>query len=290
MNFSTWLEDPGWVDNTMARIQAQLEMQGYMSGITLESITKGPTHRAPRIVLLGVEKVGKSTFAAGADNPIFIPIAREEGIDDLDVASFPVANTLQDVKDSLRVLFEENHDYKTVVIDSSSALDPIITAQAVLDEGVESSAKLGGGYGRQYDTILLLWEELQGCMDALRNSKNMSCIMIGHVKVGSFDDPLVDSYSRYQWDIAKKVDAQLSRWADSILFANKPVIVKKEDGGFKTKSRGISAGRNVLFTQGMPGHPGGGRGVYGRLPVEIDLSWQAFKDAVINTAQNEKEF
>jgi hypothetical protein len=44
----------------------------------LESITCEKRLRAPRIVLLGVEKIGKSTFAAGSANPIFIPIRGEQ--------------------------------------------------------------------------------------------------------------------------------------------------------------------------------------------------------------------
>jgi len=276
----------------MHRIQALLDMEGPggMGTLTLSDIKTGPTHRAPRIVLLGVEKVGKSTFGADADNPIFMPIKGEEGIDDFDVASVPVVQNYQGVVNTIELLLNEDHDYKTLVIDSSSALDPILQDEAVIREDVPSSADLGGGYGRQYDTILLLWKEIQDGLDMLRNQKNMVSILIGHVKVGSFDDPLVDTYSRYQWDVAKKVDAQLSRWADSILFANKPVITKQEDLGFnKTKTRGISSGGNVLFTRGMPGHPGGGRGLYGELPDKIDFSWEAFKNAVAE-AEKARQF
>ena len=35
-----------------------------------------------------------------------------------------------------------------------------------------------------------------------------------------------------------------------------------------------------LFTQGRPAHPGGGRGVYGRLEYEIDLTYESFMAAV----------
>ena len=45
----------------------------------LESITSEKRIRAPRIVLLGVEKIGKSTFASGSHNPIFIHTIREIG-------------------------------------------------------------------------------------------------------------------------------------------------------------------------------------------------------------------
>jgi len=41
-----------------------------------------------------------------------------------------------------------------------------------------------------------------------------------------------------------------------------------------------------LFTQKRPGHPGGGRGVYGRLPYKLPLSWEAFTNAASEAAQS----
>ena len=60
----------------------------------LSQISSGVCVRAPRIILLGVEKIGKSTFAAGANRPVFLPIKGEEGIDELDVDKVPVCNTV----------------------------------------------------------------------------------------------------------------------------------------------------------------------------------------------------
>ena len=62
----------------------------------IASITKGIVDRPPRILLHGVEKIGKSTFASQFPNAIILPIKGEEGIDALDVASFPVINSYTD--------------------------------------------------------------------------------------------------------------------------------------------------------------------------------------------------
>ena len=77
-------------------------------GFDLNSIKRGVEHKAPRIVLLGVEKIGKSTFASGADNPIVLPIKGEEGVDDLDVAKFPRAETFDDVLQAVSTLITES--------------------------------------------------------------------------------------------------------------------------------------------------------------------------------------
>lgn len=247
----------------------------------LTSIKKGVEHKAPRIVLLGVEKIGKSTFAAGADNPIFLPIKGEEGVDDLDVAKFPRAETFDDVLNAVSTLITEDHDYNTFIIDSASALEPVIWQKLCDEANCDSIEKVGGGYGKGYIEAANKWRDLMEGLDMLRQ-KGIACILIGHVKVKRFDDPLGASYDQFQFDLHEKVHLALQRWADSILFANNETVVKTEAVGFnKEKKTGKDlTGKRYLFTQKKPGHPGGGRGVYGRLPYKIELSWDAFTNAV----------
>lgn len=256
----------------------------------LNSIKRGAEIRPPRVVLLGVEKIGKSTMAAGADNPIFIPIKQEEGIDDLDVARFPVAENFNQVISALRSLYKEKHDFKTVVIDSASALEPVIWEHTCEVEQVKSIEKVGGGFSKGYTEALTYWSQLTHALDRLRADKGMAAILIGHVKVKMFNNPLGESFDQYQFDIHDKAANQIVRWADSILFANTKTFTKAEDVGFgKKQKRGLDTGQRFVFTQKTPGHPGGGRGVFGRIPYELPLSWDAFREAVKNQIQAEKE-
>lgn len=247
----------------------------------LNSISKGVVQKAPRIVFLGVEKIGKSTFAAGADNPIFLPIKGEEGIDELDVASFPRAESFGDVMAAIKTLYTEEHEYQTFVIDSASALEPVIWQTLCEENNVDTIEKVGGGYGKGYTEAANRWRQLMQGLDALRE-KGIAVIIIGHVKVKRFDDPLGDSFDQYNFDVHEKVSNALYRWSDSILFANNKTVVKKEEVGFnKEKKRAVDVtGNRYIYTKKQPGHPGGGRGVYGQLPYELPLSWDAFKSAV----------
>ena len=73
-----------------------------------------------RINLQGQDGIGKSTFAANADNPIFIQA--EDGLDYIkDVARFPKCETWTQIFDNLMALYETEHDYKTVVLDTTDA-------------------------------------------------------------------------------------------------------------------------------------------------------------------------
>jgi len=262
----------------------------------LNSITTGCGTRAPRVLLTGVEKIGKSTCAAGADRPIFLPIAGEEGIDDLKVPQFPTCNTFAQVMEGVKTVWENSEHFGTLAIDSVSTLEPLIWANTCIrcpmkdgstPPGIE---QVGGGYAKGYIEALDDWRMLTASLDSLRTHKNIASILIGHVRVKRFDDPTGLSYDQYQLDLHDKAANMLYRWADLILFCNTKVAVTQADAGFgKKKNTGvdISGGQRYMYTHRRPAHPGGGRGVYGRLPYELPLSWQSLMDAV--AAQLAKE-
>jgi len=258
----------------------------------LNSITKEKRMLAPRIILLGVEKIGKSTFASQADRPIFVQVKGEEGVDQIEVPKFPTAQSFGDVMECLETIHNEKHDFGTTVIDSGSTLEPVIWKQVCeKNNNAKSISDVQGGYGWGYIKALEEWRILTEALDKIRLRKNMASIIIGHVKVKRFDDPVASaSYDQYQFDINEKAANLLYRWADAILFCNTKIVVKKTDVGFSRemgRGKEVYEGARYLYTQKRPGHPGGGRGVYGRLPYELPLSWAAYQNTI--AAQVKKE-
>ena len=263
--------------------------------ISLANISKDTATKAPRIVLLAPEKIGKSNFACGShfengklietgtNDPIVIPIKGEEGVDALDVPVFPTCNTFEEVLECISSLCSEEHEYRTVVLDSASALEPLIWDSLCREYNVSSVEKVDGGYAKGYTYAVDKWRKLSEGLDYLRTEKNMTSILIGHIKVKRFDDPQGDSYDQYQFDIHEKAVNLLFRWSDLILFANTKVAVKKEDKGFGNEKKigiDVTGGQRFLYTQKRPAHPGGGRDPYGALPYELPLDWTSFQDAV----------
>ena len=251
----------------------------------LSQISNEAVVRAPRIVLLGGAKVGKSTFAAGAPAPVFLPIKREEGIDALKgVGRVPVCNSFEDVCGWLDFLINSEHPYKTVVIDSSSTLEPLIHDYTCRRcDNASSIATVYKGFNKGYDEALREWRMVTDYLDVLRNHRSMTTILIGHVEIKRLDDPRTDSYDRWRWDIHKLADQVITKWADCVLFCDKKVIVRKDDVGFgKDVKRAIELepDKRFLYTQGRGAHPGGGRDPFGRLPYELPLEWAAFQAAV----------
>jgi len=258
----------------------------------LGSIKSAKQDRPRRMLVLGRAKVGKSTFAGESDSPIFLPVNGEEGIDALDVPAFPVAKKFPDVIEAIGTLYSGDHKYKTFVIDSASALEPIIWDETCrINGGVDSIEKVGGGYGKGFHECLKQWRELLEGLDALRNDIGMQIILIGHVKVEKFNDPACEPYDRYSAELHRHATALLTRWADGVLFIQHKTIVRKDDAGFnKKQNRAVDTGNGqpFMYTQERPAHPGGGRGEWGKLPYELPLSWDALSNALAQAAQPKK--
>jgi len=246
----------------------------------LESIKCGKKNLPPRILLLGTAKVGKTTFACGSNKPVLIPIRGEEGADDMDIAKFPTVDTYLELLESLKTLATSEHDFKTVIIDSASTLEPLVwdytvaNATATKAGPPKSIEDVGGGFMKGYIDALKPWRKIMDGLDNLRANKGMASIIIGHVKVKQFNDPMSEPYDQFMWNVHDKAAAIFTQWADCILFAKEQNFVKVAGDGSKNKATG--AGVRKLYTQTRPAHPGGGRGVYGRLDYELDLDWAAF--------------
>lgn len=268
----------------------------------LSSVKKEKVLRAPRILVIGTEKIGKSSFACGCsfepgnsvpvavglNNPIVIPVKGEEGVDDLEVACFPTVNTYDDLMGALQSLCGE-HEYQTAVLDSASTIGPMIDATVCEEFSVNNIRKVPG-FKTGEAACENKWRNILNALDYLRSEKNMASIIISHVRIKKHKNPEGDDYDKYDCDVDTTAGEMLKRWADVILFCNTKVVVKVqgEDTKFsqaKKTGKDISGGQRFLYTQQRPAHPGGGRGVYGRLPYELPLDWKAFSDAVALAAQ-----
>lgn len=157
--------------------------------IDLKSISKNII-KPPRIVVYGKPGVGKTTFAACAENPIFI--LTEEGLGDLEVPHFPLCTTYNEVLECLAALATSDHDYKTVVVDSLDALEQLIwnsTCKRMNYSSIEAP-----GWGKGYREANTEWTEFLSYIDALRDEKNMTVIVIAHSVYTHIDDPEQPAY------------------------------------------------------------------------------------------------
>lgn len=271
----------------------------------LKSVSTEAVVRAPRIVLLGVEKIGKTTFACGSriengqvveyglNHPIVVSVKGEEGADAIPVPKFPVAQTFDDVMEALGTLWKEEHEFKTVVLDSVSTLYRRVKEKVQKDNPEMATDKEYDRFNRGPSVAVSYFERLLTGFTALREKKNMASILIGHVKTKTINSPDQDPFDAWVWDVPDIIANLIYRWSDAIWIAKTPDAVSKVDGEKfgqqHRRSIEVSAGRRCLYTQKRSKHPGGGRGIYGHLPYELDLSWAAVQDELAKLANNTKE-
>jgi hypothetical protein len=237
----------------------------------LKSISRNDNTAPPRLMVYGVEGIGKSTFAAGAPDPIFI--ITEDGLGSLDVEHFPIATSLDNVMDAIGALYAEDHPYKTVVLDSLDWLEAIIHREMEAKHDAKDLA-----YGKGAMIAAQQWRDVLDGLNALRNDKQMTVILLAHNTIKRFDSPEVEPFDRYQPKLQERSNAVVREWADAVMFANYKTIVKKDDVGFnKTVARGISSGERMLFTTERPAYMAKNR--Y-NLPDSIPLTWDAFANAI----------
>ena len=209
--------------------------------IDLTTIKKSGTNRAPIILIHGTPGTGKTTFAASAPSPIFI--RTEDGLGSLEVDTFPEAETVADVIDALAALYDEdNHKFKTVVIDSLSALEPFIWDQVAIDHGHKSIEDLG--FGKGYVYAMDYWRDLVAACKGLAQ-RGITPLLIAHSDIVKFDAPDSDAYDRYQIKLHKRAFQHLYEQADIIAFAHEPVYIKK-DSSKDTKGKAKAAGGRQL--------------------------------------------
>lgn len=219
-------------------------------------------HKPPRILIYGTPKVGKSTFGSLAPNPIFIQC--EDGLAAINADSYPLATSFAEVLKYIGELATEQHQYKTLVVDSTDWLERLIHAQVAKENNVKSIDQIG--YGKGFGMAIDLWKQYLDGLNYLRDERDMMIIQIAHAQIKKFENPETDSYDRYQIKMHDKAAALLMEYSDVILFANHTVAVKKEQEGFAKRARAVGSGDRYLFTDERPAFVAGNR--Y-NLPEEI---------------------
>ncbi len=180
----------------------------------LQSIHKGKREMPPRILVYGIEGVGKSTLGASAPDPIFIPT--------------------EDMMKYVQTLKTENHHYKTVVLDSADWGEKLIFARVCKQFGATNIEKADGGYQRGYEHALTYWHQLLEDLDALRSEKGMIIMLIAHAKIEKHDDPETTPFDRFSPKLHKKANALLCEWCDATLLATREFgAAKGEKSGGK---------------------------------------------------------
>jgi len=249
---------------------------------SIQQVKRTRNDLPPRTVVYGAHKVGKSTFASCAPKPVFVQT--EDGLESIDADAFPLCRKWNDVLGAIASLYRDKHEFKTVVIDSGDWAEKLlhdhVSTEKCDGKGIESA-----GYGKGYVYAAEYFAEFLDGLNALRVERGMGIVVLCHSEIRRFDDPLANSYDRYQIKLHKQAGKLLQEWADVIGYAcidTVTTIEKKDDFKKSERTRAMTTGRRVLRLTGSPAFDAGNR--YS-LPDTIDLAWTSY-EAALTEARN----
>lgn len=245
----------------------------------MERIQKGQKPRAPRIMMIGVEGVGKSTAGASMPNPIFV--CGESGLvgpQFADTPSFTPENW-GEILQFLDELAKEPGDFKSVVIDTMDWVEPMLYAHVCKANHHKNIEDFG--YGKGYVVAQQEARQLLVRLEKL-NTMGMNVLLLCHSQIKTVNNPAGDNYDHFESKMNAKISGLFREWCDCVLFAQFDMYTKKD--GMRSKAYG-GDGRIVQTTHSAAWDA---KNRYG-LPEVMPLDMPSILEAIANGQPEDTE-
>lgn len=225
-----------------------------------------PKIRPPRICLYAESGVGKTTLACDTKDPVLMPI--EDGASAIDVPCLPRPQDFGDVLACLKELLESEHAFKSLIVDALDSLERLIWAQVCSDTNVENIEQALGGFHKGYRVAAdKYWSLFFETLDALREARGMTIVVIAHAAPVRVEDPTIGVYMRTEPQLHKYATAMLKAWCDYMFYMQiRRYNVTHEDGKGRKMNASTSTGERVLYTVEQTGFAAKSRW---KIPSEI---------------------
>lgn len=237
--------------------------------MTLAAVTRGRLVQPLRVLLYGLEGVGKSTFGSNAPSPVFL--GPEDGTANLDIARFPEPHTWPEVFEALSALGSgPEHEYRTVVLDTLDWLEPLCWRHVCAKAGKPDIEAFG--YGKGYLAALDEWRLLLSALDALRRGRGMHVVLLAHAQIKPYKNPEGDDYDRFTLKVNDKAGGLCKEWCDAVLFANYETFAVKASKDDR-RAKGVGSGARFVHTARRPAFDAKNRF---DLDERLPLDWATF--------------
>ena len=236
------------------------------------NITSGPTATAQKVVLYGVEGIGKSTFASQFPNPVFIDT--EGSTSNMNVQRLDNPNSWQMLLDEVNYV-KQTKICSTLIIDTADWAETLANQHIIARNGITSIEDLG--YGKGYTMVKEEFGKLLNLLSELTDD-GINVVVTAHAELKKKEEPdQMGAYDRYQLKLSRQCAPLLKEWSDMVLFANYETTIVTDS---KTKSKKATGGQRVMFTTHHPAWDAKNRhNLPEKLPFDFSSIAQLFQPA-----------
>lgn len=239
------------------------------------NITSGKVAKAQKVVLYGVEGIGKSTFASQFPDPLFIDT--EDSTLHMDVKRFDKPTSWTMLMQQVAFV-KANKPCQTLVIDTIDWAEEICKRH-LIDSNAGWTAIDAEGYGKKF---VALAKEMGGLLNLLSDvvDSGINVVITAHAMLRKKEEPdEMGAYDRYELKLEKKTAPLVKEWADAVLFANYKTTIITDS---KTDSKKATGGQRMMYTTHRPAWDAKNRwGLPDEVPFDYTQIAQAFSQVTI---------
>lgn len=243
-----------------------------------------------RLIILGPQGMGKSTWAASCPNPLFVTM--EQGSEALDVARTKLVTTWEQYEEIARQFATKEHPYKTFVVDTIDWLEPLAEKAAVkewnAEPGNKPATKIDGiGYGKGFTILQAKAREMCRIFDAMI-AKGYNVVLLAHAKQKHVDPVLSEGFDTMTLKLNDKFGTVFLEWAHGVGFVQLDYRTASSEKG--DPKRAVSSGDRVISFLAHPAHCGKNKWhMQHVIPFPQHGGFSAFNKAVVESMENFKK-
>lgn len=227
------------------------------------NITSGKVPKAQKVVIYGVEGIGKSTFASQFPDPLFIDT--EDSTLHMDVKRFDKPTSWTMLMQQVEYV-KQNKPCKTLVIDTIDWAEEICKIHLM---GANNwSAIDAEGYGKKF---VALAKEMGRLLNQLSDvvDVGVNVVVTAHAMLRKKEEPdEMGAFDRYELKLEKKTAPIIKEWGDAVLFANYKTTIITDS---KTNNKKATGGERMMYTTHRPAWDAKNRwGLPDQLPFDFN--------------------
>lgn len=223
-----------------------------------------------KVLIYGVEGIGKTTFASKFPDPIFIDTEGSTGF--IHARKLPNPTSWTMLLDELEDIKSEPRG-KTLIIDTLDWAERL--AKKYLMDKNKWAAIDSTNYGSRY---VALSDEIGKLLNKLTEIKDVgiNVVLTAHAETKKHELPdEMGQYDKYTLKLEKRDAGLAKEWADMILFFNYKTTIISDS---KSNSKKATGGQRVMYTTHKPAWDAKNRlGLPDELPIDFETIRELFE-------------